>query len=174
MASPAPQVGLVQWSSARAWRVLLLLDGLAPRAVAHEVPWTATRSSAGAPHPAEQDSARYRAYGPGQPPDRRGLRAGDVDRDRALLQVSRQTYPAGRSGDQADQGPASQHRARHRAPEAPLARLTVGRDPEERLLTGPRGEVITTATLRDATGGDQFVAELGLPAWSATDSGTRP
>jgi integrase len=44
-----------------------------------------------------------------------------------------------------------------------LARLTVGRSPDERLITGPRGGVITSATLRDATGWDQLVADLGLP-----------
>ena len=44
-----------------------------------------------------------------------------------------------------------------------LARLTVDGDPEERLVTGPRGGVLTTATLRDATGWNQLVADLGLP-----------
>ena len=33
-----------------------------------------------------------------------------------------------------------------------LVRLTAARRPEERLVLGPRGGVITTATLRDATG----------------------
>ncbi|MET0838376.1 MAG: tyrosine-type recombinase/integrase, partial [Marmoricola sp.] len=44
-----------------------------------------------------------------------------------------------------------------------LARLTVGREPEDRLVNGPRGGVLTTATLRDATGWDQLVADLELP-----------
>jgi len=44
-----------------------------------------------------------------------------------------------------------------------LARLTAGRHPEERLVVGPRGGVITTATLRDATGWDALVTELGQP-----------
>jgi integrase len=43
-----------------------------------------------------------------------------------------------------------------------LARLTVGRDAEERLIAGPRGGVITIATLRDATKWDDLAAELGL------------
>jgi integrase len=44
-----------------------------------------------------------------------------------------------------------------------LVRLTAGRRPEERLVLGPRGGVITTATLRDATGWDALVNELGQP-----------
>jgi hypothetical protein len=44
-----------------------------------------------------------------------------------------------------------------------LVRLTAGRRPEERLVLGPRGGVITTATLRDATGWDALVTELGQP-----------
>jgi hypothetical protein len=41
--------------------------------------------------------------------------------------------------------------------------MTAGRRPEERLVLGPRGGVITTATLRDATGWDALVTELGQP-----------
>jgi integrase len=44
-----------------------------------------------------------------------------------------------------------------------LVRLTVGRRIDERLLVGPRGGVVTTATLRDATNWDQLVADLGQP-----------
>jgi integrase len=93
-----------------------------------------------------------------------GLRGGDVDLDRGLLHVSRQTYP-GRGGLVTKQ---TKGRRRRTVPvieplRPTLARLTVGRGPEERLVTGPRGGVITTATLRDATGWDQLVADLGLP-----------
>ena len=42
-----------------------------------------------------------------------------------------------------------------------LERLTAGRKPDERLLYGPRGGVITTATLRDATHWDELVTRLG-------------
>ena len=45
---------------------------------------------------------------------------------------------------------------------ATLERLTVGKAMDARLLVGPRGGVITTATLRDATGWDQLVDDLGL------------
>jgi hypothetical protein len=39
-----------------------------------------------------------------------------------------------------------------------------GRRPEERLLLGPSGGVITAATLGDATGWDALVNELGQPS----------
>ncbi|HSE10673.1 MAG TPA: tyrosine-type recombinase/integrase [Nocardioidaceae bacterium] len=42
-----------------------------------------------------------------------------------------------------------------------LERLTADRDPAGRLLSGPRGGVITTATLRDATRWDDVVREIG-------------
>src|SRR4030095_8646963 len=45
---------------------------------------------------------------------------------------------------------------------ATLERLTVGRTRDARLLVGPRGGVMTTATLRDPTGWDQLVDDLGL------------
>ena len=44
-----------------------------------------------------------------------------------------------------------------------LLRLTVGQTADARLVVGPRGGVITTATLRDATGWDTLVTELGQP-----------
>ncbi|SEA80057.1 Phage integrase family protein [Bowdeniella nasicola] len=45
-----------------------------------------------------------------------------------------------------------------------LERLTHDREPSERLLTGPRGGVLTTASVRDATKWDQLVTELELPS----------
>ena len=53
-------------------------------------------------------------------------------------------------------------------------RLTAGRHPEERLVVGPRGGVITTATLRDATGWTRWSRSSGNRAWSATAYGTPP
>ncbi len=44
-----------------------------------------------------------------------------------------------------------------------LKRLTFGRATDEPLLRGPRGGVLTSATVRDATGWDALVAGLGLP-----------
>ncbi|MEB4613699.1 tyrosine-type recombinase/integrase [Leucobacter sp. M11] len=45
-----------------------------------------------------------------------------------------------------------------------LARLTAHREPDERILTGPRGGVLTTASVRDATKWDQLVTDLDLPS----------
>ena len=57
-----------------------------------------------------------------------------------------------------------------------LVRLTTGRRAEERLVVAPRGGVITTATLRDATGWDALVTDLRQAGmvWSATAYGTPP
>ncbi len=93
-----------------------------------------------------------------------GLRVGDVDLERGLLNVSRQTYP-GHGGLITKE---TKGRRRRRVPiidplRATLERLTVERDVHGRLLSGPRGGVITTATLRDATSWDQVVREIGQP-----------
>ena len=49
-----------------------------------------------------------------------------------------------------------------------LARHPAGRRGDERLVVGPRGGVITTATLRDATGWDTLVAEPASLDWYVT------
>ena len=92
-----------------------------------------------------------------------GLRVGDVDLSRGLLHVFRQTYP-GRGGLVTKQ---TKGRRRRTVPvidplRPTLVRLTVGRRGDERLLSGPRGGVITAATLRDATSWDTLVTDLGL------------
>ena len=93
-----------------------------------------------------------------------GLRVGDVDLGRGLLHVFRQTYP-GRGGLVTKE---TKGRRRRNVPiidplRPTLLRLTAGRRGDERLVMGPRGGVITTATLRDATNWDQLVTELGQP-----------
>jgi integrase len=93
-----------------------------------------------------------------------GLRVGDVDLGRGLLHVFRQTYP-GRGGLVTKQ---TKGRRRRTVPiieplRPTLVRLTAGRPGDGRLLLGPRGGVITTATLRDATSWDQLVRDLGHP-----------
>ena len=93
-----------------------------------------------------------------------GLRVGDVDLDHVVIRVERQTYP-GRGGLITK---ATKGRRRCVVPvieplRATLVRLTRNRDEGERLLSGPRGGVITTATLRDATSWDTTVTALGLP-----------
>jgi integrase len=92
-----------------------------------------------------------------------GLRVGDVDLQLGLLHVERQTDP-GRGGLVTK---TTKGRRRRTVPvieplRPTLARLAVGRAEDERLVTGPRGGVITTATLRDATAWDDLVAGLGL------------
>ena len=93
-----------------------------------------------------------------------GLRVGDVDLDRGLLHVCQQTYPGcGRLVTKTTKG-----RRRRSVPiieplRPTLVRLTIGRRADQRLVVGPRGGVVTTATLRDATGWDTLVAELGQP-----------
>jgi hypothetical protein len=82
---------------------------------------------------------------------------GDTDLLHGLLTVRRQTYP-GRGGLVTKE---TKGRRRRLVPiidplRATLDRSTVGRVRDARLLVGPRRGVITTATLRDATGWDQF------------------
>ena len=86
-----------------------------------------------------------------------GLQVGDVDLPHGLWTVRRQTYP-GRGGLV-----TKETKGRRRRPvpiieplRATRERLTVGRAKDARLLVGPRGGVITTATLRDATGWDEL------------------
>lgn len=43
-----------------------------------------------------------------------------------------------------------------------LERLTHGKEPDDPLLRGPRGEVLTTATVRDATHWEDLVKALGF------------
>ena len=91
-----------------------------------------------------------------------GLVVGDVDLDAGLMHVGRQTYP-GRGGLITK---TTKGRRRRVVPiieqlRPTLARLVDGRFAGERLLTGPKGGVITTATLRDATGWDELVESLG-------------
>ncbi|MGB8382243.1 MAG: site-specific integrase, partial [Dermatophilaceae bacterium] len=91
-----------------------------------------------------------------------GLQVGDVDLVRGLLHVLRQTYP-GRGGLITKE---TKGRRRRTVPiidplRPTLVRLTAGRQRDERLVVGPRGGVITTASLRDATNWDALVREIG-------------
>ena len=92
-----------------------------------------------------------------------GLVVSDVDLGRGLLQVNRQTYP-GRGGLVTK---TTKGRRRRVVPiieplRSTLERLTEGKARDARLIVGPKGGVITTATLRDATEWDQLVIDLGL------------
>lgn len=92
-----------------------------------------------------------------------GLVTSDVDLGRGILHVNRQTYP-GRGGLVTK---TTKGRRRRAVPiidplRPTLERLTDGKGPDDRLIVGPKGGVITTATLRDATSWDQLVLDLGL------------
>lgn len=92
-----------------------------------------------------------------------GLRAGDVDWSNRIVWIERQYYP-GKGGLVIKQ--TKGRRARPvpilDALEPVLERLTEGKEPEAPLLRGPRGGVLTTATVRDATHWDDIVKELGF------------
>ncbi|MEB4613785.1 tyrosine-type recombinase/integrase [Leucobacter sp. M11] len=93
-----------------------------------------------------------------------GLQVGDIDWEQRIVTIRRQTFP-GSGGLVTKQTKGREIRhvpiLQHLAPV--LERLTTGREPDERLVTGPRRGVLTTATVRDATKWDTLVAELGLP-----------
>jgi len=93
-----------------------------------------------------------------------GLRVGDVDWVNRIVTIERQHYP-GKGGLVVKQ--TKGRRARYvpilDALEPILRRLTEGRDTEAPLLRGPRGGVLTTATIRDATRWDDLVKDLDMP-----------
>ena len=92
-----------------------------------------------------------------------GVRKGDIDRDRWIWTVRRQTTPGpGGLIDKATKG----KRARkvpiiEEARELVARRLDAVGEDDARLFTGPRGGRITTAVLRDATHWDDVVLRLG-------------
>lgn len=93
-----------------------------------------------------------------------GLVVGDVDWETKMVTIERQCFPG--AGGLSIKPPKG--RRTRRVPiieplEPVLRRLTVQRARNMPLLRGPRGGVITTAALRDATGWDELVASLGLP-----------
>lgn len=93
-----------------------------------------------------------------------GLVVGDVDWKNKMVTIERQCFPG--AGGLSIKPPKGR-RAR-RVPiiqplEPVLRRLTMQRARNLPLLRGPRGGVITTAALRDATGWDELVASLGSP-----------
>jgi len=93
-----------------------------------------------------------------------GLQAGDVQFDKNNVVIARQTYP-GKGGLVTKQTKSRrERRVSILDPLRPVPeRLMKGMEPEERLLVGPKGGALTTATVRDATNWDQIVSDLGLP-----------
>ena len=93
-----------------------------------------------------------------------GLQVGDVRFEKNLVVIARQIYP-GRGGLVTKQ---TKSRKERRVPildplRPVLERLTAGKEPEDQLLVGPKGGILTTATVRDATDWDKVVARIGLP-----------
>ncbi|MBX7558330.1 tyrosine-type recombinase/integrase, partial [Streptomyces sp. tea 10] len=93
-----------------------------------------------------------------------GLQVGDIHWDQCIVAIRRQTFPgAGGLVTKQTKGRDIRH-VPILEPLAPvLERLTAGREDEERLVSGPRGGVLTTASVRDATHWDDIVADMGLP-----------
>jgi integrase len=93
-----------------------------------------------------------------------GLVVGDIDWTSKVVTIQRQCFP-GSGGLTIKQ---TKSRRGRRVPiieplEPTLRRLTAGHQLNAPLLRGPRGGVITTAALRDATDWDDLVKSLGLP-----------
>ena len=93
-----------------------------------------------------------------------GLRVGDVGWKNRIVTIERQIYPgAGGLVTKQTKGRESRPVPILQPLEEALRRLTEGREPNAPLLRGPRGGVLTTATVRDATHWDTLVTALGLP-----------
>lgn len=93
-----------------------------------------------------------------------GLQVGDVRFEKNLVVIARQIFP-GKGGLVTK---PTKSRKERRVPileplRPVLERLAEGKKPEAQLLVGPKGGVLTTATVRDATNWDKIVANLGLP-----------
>lgn len=93
-----------------------------------------------------------------------GLQVGDVRFEKNLVVIARQIFP-GKGGLVTK---PTKSRKERRVPileplRPVLERLAEGKAPEDQLLIGPKGGVLTTATVRDATNWDTIVAGLGLP-----------
>lgn len=93
-----------------------------------------------------------------------GLRVGDVKFEKNLVVIARQIFP-GKGGLVTK---PTKSRKERRVPileplRPVLERLSAGKEPDDQLLVGPKGGVLTTATVRDATNWDKIVANLGLP-----------
>lgn len=94
-----------------------------------------------------------------------GARVRDIDRDTWTWTVCRQTTPG--PGGLIDKG--TKGKRRRMVPIIPELRPLVarrldalGKRPDARLFTGPRGGRISTAVLRDATHWDEVVVKLGF------------
>ena len=93
-----------------------------------------------------------------------GLLVSDIDWNQRVVTIARQHFPgAGGLCVKPTKGRRVRVVPILKPLEATLRRLTDNRDPCESLLRGPRGGVITTGSLRQATKWDSLVAALGHP-----------
>lgn len=91
-----------------------------------------------------------------------GLRVEGIDWNQRVVTIERQCYPG--SGGLCTKPPKGQRARRGPILDAlipTLIRLTKDREPNEPLLRGPRGGVITSASLRRATDWDALLVRLG-------------
>lgn len=102
-----------------------------------------------------------------------GLQAGDVRFDKNIVMIAWQTYP-GKGGLITKQTKGRrERRVTILDPLRPvLERLTEGKETEDRLLVGPKGGALTTATVRDATTGARSSAISACGTSPDTASGT--
>ena len=101
-----------------------------------------------------------------------GLEVGDIDLNSGLLAVRRQTYP-GRGGLITKE---TKGRRRRSVPiieplRDTLTRPTVGRAPGQRLLIGPRGGVVSTATCVTPRAGINSSTIWASSVWFGMGSG---
>ena len=141
-------------------------EGASPRA--HAIPDLATLNKVAAAcarvHQSYSDFVMLAALLAARSSEVSGLRVGDVLFDKNLIVIRRQIFP-GKGGLITK---ATKNRKERRVPildalRPVLERLTAGKEPGDQLLTGPKGGVLTTATVRDATNWDQLVIDIGLP-----------
>lgn len=141
-------------------------EGASPRA--HAIPDLATlnkvASASATVHQSYSDFVMLAALLAARSSEVSGLQVGDVRFEKNLVVIRRQIFP-GKGGLITK---ATKNRKERRVPildplRPVLERLTAGREPGDQLLTGPKGGVLTTATVRDATNWDQLVIDIGLP-----------
>ena len=103
-----------------------------------------------------------------------GLLVGDVDLVTGLVHIRRQVYPgAGGLVTKQTKGRAART-VPILEPLRPVLHSRVeGRAAGDPLVRGPKGGVITTASLRRATNWNALVIGLGLAGYAATTCGTR-
>ena len=91
-----------------------------------------------------------------------GLLVGDINWDQKVVTIARQHFPgAGGLCVKPTKGRRVRAVPILKPLKATLRRLTDNRHPDEPLLRGPRGGVITTGSLRQATNWDSLVTALG-------------